>query len=419
MMNSYSNVKKKYSGTASAVKLFNIILYVLIYAGYIKLLFPQVGTVLTVLQYLGMVLGLVFILISTDKRILINTKPFSTLGWIFLCFIILSLEYYRTYNSTFARSKISAFLITAIYSIFIYIYSRNLSDDEALQSFISTIVNVNTLVVLLYIAIHITSILSLIRQGLRGGDVYSNPIWIARLCSDTVILIFCGSKSKFTPIQIFRIVMLFGIAILMGSKGPIIATGIVLLIYYQSRGNLNYKLLATIAAIIIIGIIAFFIARTNSSFIRSRFSLSSILVSSPGYRISRYEYTLKKIPKNFWIGYGLGNWPIDYWRSVSFTPAWVTNEMKLIDYPHNMVLEIMYDGGLVSLIPFIASLFSIRKHSRYYGELQNTRPLFLLIIANFIYAMFSGGITIGNTGFYYFIALYCGIQNARAVANIQ
>lgn len=58
--------------------------------------------------------------------------------------------------------------------------------------------------------------------------------------------------------------------------------------------------------------------------------------------LDRYSYTLREVKGNIW-GHGLGSWGKNYWGDLR----------AIYDYPHNILLEIAYETGVLSSLLFV------------------------------------------------------------------
>jgi len=121
--------------------------------------------------------------------------------------------------------------------------------------------------------------------------------------------------------------------------------------------------------------------------------------SSSG-RIDRFSSAFEMISESPLMGKGLGSFPIYF------------NEYDVPDYPHNMIIEILAEIGIVGLMAFsiffVISLIRIvnlhRIHKRFIPTLgMVTVGLFIYYLAN---AMVSGDIN-SNRALYVFMSIMC------------
>lgn len=409
--------KKTIESVPHTNKLVCVYIYILIYSGYLKILFPVISKGLVLLQYFVTAISLLAVLRwgVIKKQVLVSAVSLKPIWSVTVSFSVFSLLYFKSDNIANAQGKILSMLVTIAFMFIVFLIVMPLADDASVRYLIDLIISLNLIFLVLYIVINITHILVLVGQGLRGSDMNQNPIWIARMSGDTIVLLLVRKQKKISFELILKLIFLSLIEFLMGSKGPLVATLVAVFIYYLKSRNNGKK----IGIIFIAGITLFLlyevILNSASSYIQNRFSLESIFVSSPGYRVSRYIYTIQHIPEKILTGHGLGSWSVNYWDGMNYIPVWVTNEMRRLDYPHNLFLEVLYEGGVLVFIPLIRGLLFVHGiPSRIGIKITNTyRGIQILYLTNMIYAMFSGSVTEGNRGVYYMLALLCGLYSAN------
>lgn len=71
-------------------------------------------------------------------------------------------------------------------------------------------------------------------------------------------------------------------------------------------------------------------------------------LSSAGARIFAWENTIDSIFNFFPMGYGIGNWILN-----------ALDTLKFLEYPHNIFLQFLYDGGVVGLLILILLFYEI------------------------------------------------------------
>ena len=386
------------------------LIYFIVYSGYLKVLFPKVSVFFVAIQMASILVGFVYIIFT--KRTVIYHKVITIpIVYTVIFFAMMSFVALWTNNYSNALNKIESMAVTLIFMLILYALGTLMETAREYDYLFSVIVIVNIIFLLLYITIHISNIRQMIYAGLRGGDIDSNPIWIARIASDTTLVILISKNKWKKSINTFLILFLAFLMLFMGSRGALVALFLSLFFYYKNEGKKKSRkiLPMAITAIIISCIIFIIFVFFSNTYILQRFSLNSIFISAPGYRVSRYLFTLQKIPEKLLYGHGLGSWAKDYWEQVPYYPIWETAQMRAIDYPHNIFLEILYDGGLLCLIPFV---FIIKKILKIKSRVINWRygALYYLFVANILYSLFSGSVTEGNRGIYYILAFLCGIM---------
>lgn len=111
--------------------------------------------------------------------------------------------------------------------------------------------------------------------------------------------------------------------------------------------------------------------------------------------MDRYSYTLREVKGNIW-GHGLGSWGKNYWGDLR----------AIYDYPHNILLEIAYETGVLQMLLFCVMFVIILKKS--IGSY-----LFYFILLQFLYSMTSGTFAGGNDLLYLYLAFATGISSNR------
>ncbi|MEN8144200.1 MAG: O-antigen ligase family protein [Gemmatimonadota bacterium] len=189
-------------------------------------------------------------------------------------------------------------------------------------------------------------------------------------------------------------VSMFGILLVLGGRGPIIATlaGALPLFMLSGRlaGSFRIKVrryaaplgVLAGAGVAAIGLL-FATGRVTTTLLRLLILLEPGGGTSAGLRLIRYQASLPMWEQHLFVGNGIGSFPI------LFSGA------EYNDYPHNIVLELLAETGLIG-----AALFTILVLAALalLGRIRDLRadPLRLLVLMLFlnlgVNAMFSGDI---------------------------
>jgi O-antigen ligase len=224
------------------------------------------------------------------------------------------------------------------------------------------------LIVLFAVWLGVEALIAWAHQGFRGrllinnGDSY---LGFGRVCGMGAIIVcaFWATSSGFTfrrlvllaLLGMFMMVLLIG-----GGRGPLIA-GVVPMLLIAIIG---WKLTAAgrvrvmrmqipilLALLALVGLIAYAITSPDvdigalSTLARLRGVATGELVSQSDFRRSfNITAAFTWIPRAPIFGFGVGSWPI------------LIHNGDFQDHPHNMILDIMFDFGLVGLA-MIAVLF--------------------------------------------------------------
>lgn len=219
------------------------------------------------------------------------------------------------------------------------------------------------------------------RMTIKG----SNPIWISRATLIYVTIVLAALRIEF----IYKVILIIpGVlsAFLAQSKGPFLGLlagfGIYYYNFYQ-KINYNKKRIKTtikLIVVLVLSILFINILIESFDFLRnSRFAvLFSLrkLFSEPTFleRVVRYTKAINIFFHNIIFGAGIGG----------FAPF---DERY---YPHNIILEIASELGIIGL-----SIWSIIIYNTYKLS-KNNKLYFILFIQTLTYAMFSGDLGFNN-----------------------
>lgn len=372
------------------------ILYLLLQYGYIDLLFNS--KIINYVQYIGVLFACFItttILISNKK---IKIHKVVGLVFIFTIWIIFTSTY--SISEIYSRQKIINYFIGIIYFLIGYVVCIANYKNNIISNLANFTIKINTVIICIYILININYILNSVLLGNRVGNESINPIWIARICCETIMYIL--TFSKMGKSSYISMCMIFSLAIVTGSKGPIISL-IVAFIYYLFKMNnskidntiLLKKLIYIIIVSLVLGIIIFNVFG-GSEFIKNRFTIESIFINAEGYRVNRYFRTWEMIKDNILIGNGFGSWPVLY------------SGIDKIDYPHNIILELWSETGIIGLGLFTSIImYAIKKIKNSSREFNAISSIFIM---NLVMAMFSGSIAEGNRSIYTYLGIICAMR---------
>ncbi len=123
------------------------------------------------------------------------------------------------------------------------------------------------------------------------------------------------------------------------------------------------------------------------------FRFSGTTVNVPYRRYHMYNYCIDAIRESLFVGHGLGSFAVDY--------GGVDTSL----YPHNFILEIWYEVGLIAVFCVVFILVSIIRRTLKYRNLDYI-ALAGFFVFDFVCAMFSGSMLGGNRGVYMFAVLF-------------
>lgn len=306
------------------------------------------------------------------------------------------------HTSGFFLKATNMFKITIYFFTVQYLVTTNNIHFD--RDFIVRLLSFNCLIFFLFLLWDYQELYNNFTNGIGRLEISNtkkevNPIWTARILCDTILgLIIIKPVIKIRTIVILSLLIFF--AILTGSKGPILSLlvvlGIWLLVRIFKRTSINHRrwavailLLGAVVSVIGIGYLA------SSKNFSDRFSLHAVLDMAKGSRMDRYTYTLREVKGNIW-GHGLGSWGKNYWGDLR----------AIYDYPHNILLEIAYETGVLQMLLFCVMFVIILKKS--IGSY-----LFYFILLQFLYSMTSGTFAGGNDLLYLYLAFATGISSNR------
>lgn len=225
------------------------------------------------------------------------------------------------------------------------------------------------------------------RQSIGG----MNPIWLSRFLGLGLIVLQAPRFEK-KPLLVFLLsVVLITTSLLTGSKTVLYFTIPIVILYKLFNSRLNKKLFFNLFAVLgIVTLIFLFLTSINSDALVNRFSLQSGTV---GMREIMYQTSLNAYlsGNNFNLLFGHGGATIGESLDAGYI-RW---------YPHNLLIEILYELGLMGLFVFLAQfllvLFLFIKGRRNW--------VFFAYILHFLFSLTSGDLPSNDLVFTLF-ALY-------------
>jgi hypothetical protein len=200
-----------------------------------------------------------------------------------------------------------------------------------------------------------------------------------------IVLILKFSHSKiFNPnIDNFVFYSSFILLVLIGARGPLLFTLFVFILYYLSRltklrkVNLKFSLKKVIiggfSITSLIVLIIVYHDKIKALFDRSLMRLTLILANNKGSSINARVEHLKKSfhllqdPIILIKGIGIGSY------------MFVTQNIDMRGYPHNILLEVWVELGLIGLILFMMTFFSFISVGRISGYISKLLLLYLAL----------------------------------------
>jgi len=258
------------------------------------------------------------------------------------------------------------------------------------------------------------SILNEITSFYRLGSEDNNPIALSRglgLGFISGLFLLKPELSKIKKIMIFVLIFLFFIyMILTASKGPIIALLISLIFYflfnpYKKKITINNKYVLLVFIMLGFLMVKYFrliLSPFDFTFIENRTKGGSF-----SSRLELYEILLNDFYNsgvfNLLFGKGTGNYGFLY------------SGMDQAEYPHNMILEVLYENGIIGLIILLTIIFVLLISFFKKKIIKEKMYLFVICIYFLINSFMTADIS-GNI-FFFIFGYFALSRNTRLSLN--
>lgn len=338
-----------------------------------------------------------FILNKKQQIVINNTMVYSLF---FLLYMFLSWGFISP-----ARDYGGLKLIGCAFGFFLAIIPNLMNYNYIdIKKFFNVYLILNLLLVVLMLVVNDVSNYSL-NSRLQIGEI--NPIWLARLFGEIIILIIFILNNKFTSLLKYSLLTLlvFGI-VFTGSKGPlfslILALCFVNITTFKIRINKvvflkKYLYLILLVMGMFIFIKYILLKAFSLEYLTERFIISNSESSYGEYsRIYLYKKAFEYFTEKPIFGNGLGAF------------GYLHNGYDTRDYPHNMILESLSELGLVGSIllgiPIVLTTFKFFKFIKVKDGLylRLSMTLFLYYLFN---SLVSGDFGFGNIRLFIFMGI--------------
>lgn len=227
-----------------------------------------------------------------------------------------------------------------------------------------------------------------------GEKDFYNNIWLSRMLAICGLYLFINLTFnlkmivKLTLISVFFITM-----ILIGSRGPVLSFILSAGVYFMVKNRNNIKIMiaggvfALVLGIIVIQLSSISISSNVASFLTHGKSDKIENVEKADDRSGIYPGTIAVIADNPVFGVGLAMWFKHYYNYIG------KNVGSDYLYPHNFLLEVLSELGLIGLVLF---LFLFKPYKRIFC-LNNQYNIFILL--GLLFASTSSDITQNSTPF--------------------
>jgi hypothetical protein len=238
------------------------------------------------------------------------------------------------------------------------------------------------------------------------------------------LLVFLIKRNK----QLWTFFSLFGFIFLslnVGARGPLVG---VLVVYATLiwANNGAARLTFEIAFALVIATLVWFTTDIASSSFFQRFANDAILANG-GFtgtsaaeslsRVSIYSFAFNgwfSSVRSFLFGNGFGSFSHDYGLDY---PMWIFSPAESSLYPHNFVLEIGYELGLVALLPFLGALWAPFKNL-FGGNFDLLDYWNTSLICLYVFVVFTSLVS-GSIGSNYILYFSLGTALSASIAQRQ
>jgi O-antigen ligase len=320
-----------------------LIVYIL-YKIYYVSIFPGVAFIKSIGFYIDVIIFLMFFTVTLDIERLLNFKLKINILPIFLLLLTLFFFLFSTFaiNAEYIdfHSFAKILVYIAIFLSYFVFFAKNLSDNDNLfEKFMNGILIFS--IISSFFSI-LTIFLGFNAEGRFNGAavgffIHPNTTsFVYSLAIPVLIYKYFSKKIKFTPYIILLLFFLFCL-ILTLSRAGYLAVLISSLFLTYSRSKKIF-LLTTVLIIIVLASFLFEILalKTDSSFSRSLLIIAAISLITAS-------------PKSFFFGYGVSNALKIFDEEKRSFGEFEVN----VNNPHNFILLIMLQYGLLTLLPYI------------------------------------------------------------------
>jgi len=282
--------------------------------------------------------------------------------------------------------KLEMYLVKVFFPCMIlaamYIANKTLFEKYFMNTFLSI-----NIVMLIY--------LFLFHRTYNDPGAFDRNIWLSRslgICIFYYLISFRFSKKAFF---IVPVIVLFAVAMLIiGSRGPVLSLLLTMTTFFCLKFRKNIGALAISFTISFI-IILFFVYLPSFSKAFKTFAThgkTKEITQAVQGRTNIYVPTLKIFISHPIVGAGFANWWDEFrnrflYKNSSYANSFKSKGQRDYTYPHNMLLEILSELGVLGIM-FFSMLFWP------YRRLFNLNNKFnYLILLGFLYSLSSSDIT--------------------------
>jgi O-antigen ligase len=250
----------------------------------------------------------------------------------------------------------SLFTLIQMFALGLVVYNEA-NDRKRLNAMLLVLVAGSTLAVILgYFQVGTLTGKDLLTLQSQGVKEYGSIVGLAFLSG--FILYFFGDKNRRRPLPLIISAISIYPLLAASERGVYLAIMIALFsLGFISQRKLDYVTYAVLAVLAFYGVFLL-IARFGglSSFAISRFSITNIIETGGTGRTDIWKVGWRMVQDHPLIGVGLGNFPAVFNK---YTPYTVFDPSLAGSGPHNDLLSVAAETGVIGLILFIGLLGSL------------------------------------------------------------
>lgn len=375
--------------------IMNFVFFIYLFSGIIKSFLSFYGIVLpvdlTAATGALVLLAVIWRIIINIKLSFLNKRALLSVSVLLLLFAWMIMSLIYTASESYGKHKVFFFATNII--AFIYpLVMRNLNIRKFLQSFILFV-----FVLMIWYIPHLLLYIS--KPILHSIDRYSEmsgQYLVLGFLSGFSVLLLLHKKDLFKPgLRIMLILFFMPAMFLIGSRGALLFTIIVWTVMMlrnlfisviRNKGIKRQELIRTglisVVFVFLVSVVSLGFSKQEDSLITRSLVRFKLLVDpdsqgeSVDVRLDQIRFSLDKINESattVLFGYGIGSYGV------------LESGEDGRAYPHNFILELQFEIGLIGLILFLIFLFTIFVGKRGSPDLKYLPAfLFLYFFLNYL-----------------------------------
>ena len=350
---------------------------IFLYSGLLKWI--NIGIDLTLISLL---LIIVFVFIDFKKKRLSIKKSNtnSEIKILILFGLLYTLTFIYTVSNSYFIEKIG-YLWIAIFSFLLPIIFLN--NENKVFNFIKVFKFLAKLGVLFLLYLLLTSQWSLFITTQEEGTKIPNYLSVGSFLG---VFIFLNHKNR-KIVDIFFNLLAIGLLFFLSGRAPLLGLVTVFFIFYLLGKN-KIKKIRIFIGLVVLGYFFIDLFINSREFLNSQRRLLSLFTET-NVRYYQIQQVIEIIGENFFFGVGIGGYGI------------AADNVDVLWHPHNMILEVLSESGILITLFFLYFLFLIFIRNTIKTKLKSN--MFVMIsIYLFLQAMKSGGIPDMRVTFFWF-----------------